>query len=69
MRSKQKIFEGLNKADGTSPTISTYGLLIAATIDGHEEHDVALMDIPGAFLQAENDEIILMLLYYGVHFN
>ena len=31
-------------------------------IDGHEERDVALMDIPGAFLQAENDEFIVMLL-------
>ena len=44
------------------PTISTDGLLVTAMIDGHEERDVAPMDIPGAFLQAENDEFILMLL-------
>ena len=36
--------------------------MITCTIDGHQERDVALMDIPGAFLQAENDEFIVMLL-------
>jgi len=60
--SKQRTFEGYRKADGTSPTVSTDGLLIATAIDGYEEHDVCIMDIPGAFLQAENDEFILMLL-------
>ena len=56
------MFEGYNKADGTSPTVSTDGLLITAAIDGHEDRDVCIMDIPGAFLQAENDEFVLMLL-------
>ena len=60
--SKQRIFEGYNKADGTLSTVSTDGLLVTTTIDGHKECDVTLMDIPGAFLQAENDEFILMLL-------
>ena len=59
--SKQRRFEGYNKADGTSLTVSTYGLLTTNTVDGHEECDVALMDIPGAFLWAKNDEFTLML--------
>ena len=62
MGSKQWIFEGYDKANGTSPTVSTYGLLITCMIDGHKECDVALIDIPGTFLQTENDEFILVLL-------
>jgi len=60
--SKMRTFEGYNKADGTSPTVSTDGLLITAAIDGYEGRDVCTMDIPGAFLQADNDEFVLMLL-------
>ena len=61
--SKQGPFKGYKKSDGgTSPTVSTYGLLITAAVDGYERRDVAIMDIPGAFLQAENDEFVLMLL-------
>ena len=61
--SKQGTFEGYNKADGISPTVSTDGLLITATINGDKQRDVTLMDIPVVFLQAENDEFILMLLW------
>ena len=60
--SKKRTFEGYSKANGTSPTVSTDGLIITTAIDGYEGRDVAIMDIPGAFLQAENDEFVLMLL-------
>ena len=60
--SKQRTYEGYNKADGASPTVSTDGLIVTAAIDAHENRDVAIMDIPGAFLQAKNEENILMLL-------
>ena len=36
--------------------------MITAAIDGYEQRDVATMDIPGAFLNAENDEYIVILL-------
>ena len=42
--------------------MSTDGLIVTAAIDAHENRDVAIMDIPGAFLQAKNEENILMLL-------
>jgi len=60
--SKQRTFEGYNKADGSSPIISTDGLLISAAIDGHENRSVLCLDIPGAFLNADNDEFVLMCL-------
>jgi len=60
--SKQRTFEGYNKADGSSPTVSTDGLIITSAIDGHENRDVMCLDIPGAFLNADNDEFVLMVL-------
>ena len=59
---KQRTFEGYNKAGGTSPTVPTDDILITTTIYGHKEHDLALMDISGAFLREENDEIFLCYL-------
>ena len=59
---KQRTFKGYKKSDGTSPTVSTDGLLITDAIDVHEVKDVAIIDIPGAFLQAKNDEFVVMLL-------
>ena len=60
--SKQRTFPGYVKSDAASPTVSTDGLIITTAIDAHEERDVAIVDIPGAFLQADNDEFVLMLL-------
>ena len=36
--------------------------MITAAIDGHQERDIAPMDIPDTFLQEENDKFILMSL-------
>ena len=40
--SKQRIFEGYKKSDGTSPTVSTDGLLITDGIDAHEGNEKAI---------------------------
>jgi len=45
---KQRLY--MQKED---TTLSFESLLISATIDAHEQRDVATTDIPGAFLQAE----------------
>ncbi len=44
------------------PTVSTEAVFITAVIDAHEEHDIACFDIPGAFLHADLDEDITMIL-------
>ena len=44
--------EGYDKADGSSSTISTDGLIVTMAIDAHEVRDVATMDISTAFLHA-----------------
>ena len=60
--SKQHNFDGCDKADGSSPTVSIDGLIVTTAVDAHEERDVATLDIPSAFLRAVNDEHIIMLL-------
>ena len=51
-----------SKQDTTSPTVSTESVFITSVIDAHEGRDVACFDIPGAFLHADSDEDITMIL-------
>ncbi len=50
------------KQDTTSPTVAMESVFITAVIDAHEGRDVACFDIPGAFLHADVDEDITMVL-------
>ena len=49
--------------DVSSPTVSTEALLITAAIDAAEERFVATCDITGAFLKADMDEFVLIVLH------
>ena len=46
----------------TSPTVLTESVLITAAIEATEGRDVAVIDLPGAFLHADMDEIVHMVL-------
>jgi hypothetical protein len=48
--------------DATSPTVALESVLITATIDAFEGCDVAMVDVPGAFLSAEMDEEVIMTI-------
>jgi len=54
------------KEETASPTASTEGIFITATIDAHEGRDVMTADIPNAFIQAslenlkDGDEKVIM---------
>ncbi len=50
------------KQETTSPTVSTEAVFITAVIDAHKERDVVCFDIPGAFLHADSDKDITMIL-------
>eukprot|EP00957_Ditylum_brightwellii_P185361 14114210-Ditylum_brightwellii.AAC.1 len=50
------------KGDAASPTVSPEAVLITAVIDTMEGRDVAVTDIPGAYLNAFMDEYVLMVL-------
>ena len=46
------------KEDSTSPTVKTESVLLTAAIDAKEKRDVAVVDVPGAFMQADMDDIV-----------
>ena len=52
----------IKKSESTSPTVSTESALITCCIDAMEGHEVAVADIPGAFLTADMDEYVYMVL-------
>ena len=60
--SKHRTFPGYVKSEWASPTVSTYGVTIISTIEAHEGHDVAVIDLPNAFINADNNKQTLMLL-------
>ena len=46
------------KEDASSPTVSIEAVMISCVIDALEGRDVAVADIPGAFMQAGMDEVV-----------
>ena len=57
---KQRLYT--KKEDASSPTASIEAVMITCAIDAKENRDVAIVDIPGAFMQADMDEIVHMRL-------
>eukprot|EP00804_Cyclotella_cryptica_P010749 CCRYP_005527-RA/>CCRYP_005527-RA protein AED:0.26 eAED:0.17 QI:0/0/0/1/1/1/3/0/840 len=58
--SKQRGY--IEKESAASPTVSTDSLMITAAIDTVELRDIVTLDIPGAFLHADLDEDVIMVL-------
>ena len=50
------------KYDASSPTVATESVLLSCVIDAKERRDVATVDIPGAFMQGDQDETVHMHL-------
>ena len=50
----------MSKEDSTSPTVSLPSVMITCTIDAHEGREVAIVDIPNAFVQTDSQEIKLL---------
>jgi hypothetical protein len=55
---QQRIYS--HKEDSRSPTEMIESVMLTSVIDAFEECDVATVDIPGAFLQADMDEILFV---------
>jgi hypothetical protein len=51
----------INAEEAASPTVSIEALMITSAIDASERRDVATADISGAFLQADIDELVLVM--------
>jgi hypothetical protein len=55
-RRKQR--ETTTKEEASSPTVAIKSVIISATIYEMEERDLVTVDIPGAFMQADIDEVV-----------
>ena len=59
--SKQR--DEFTKGEATSPTVTTDAVIITSAIDAHEGRDVAVIDLPGAFLHATMDDVVHMVMH------
>ena len=59
--SRQRLYTA--EEDASSPTVSTEALLITGAIDAAEERFIATCVITGAFLKAEIDDFVLIVLH------
>ncbi len=50
------------KEEATAPTVTSGAIFIQSTFFAHERRDVATCNIPGAFLQVDNPDYVLMHL-------
>ena len=53
---KQRAY--IAKEEATAPTVSTEAVFLTAIIDALENREVAVLDVPGAFMQADIDELV-----------
>ena len=54
--------EYIMREELTSPTVTTKAILITRVFDAKEKRQVAVVDLCGAFLHAENDHDIIMFI-------
>ena len=59
---RRKQQEMWTKQDSTPPTMAMESVFITAVINAHKGQDVGCFDIPGAFLHADLDEDVTMIL-------
>jgi hypothetical protein len=57
---KQQLYTA--KEDASSPTVSIESIMLTSVIDALEGRHVATADFPGAFMQADIDEVLHMRL-------
>ena len=57
---KQRIYK--TKEETSAPTVAIESLFLSSVIDAKEERSVVTLDIPGAFMQADMDEVLYMKL-------
>jgi Reverse transcriptase (RNA-dependent DNA polymerase) len=58
----QKQHEYTAKEDASSPTVAIEPVMLTSVIDTKENRDIETVDIPGAFMQADMDDIVHMKL-------
>jgi hypothetical protein len=52
--------EHIAKEEAAAPTAALESVFLTSTIDAKENREVVTIDIPGAFLHADNEEYVIM---------
>ena len=52
----------LGKVEAALPTVMVDSVLIKAAIEASENQDVAVIDLPGAYLHADMDDLVIMVM-------
>jgi hypothetical protein len=55
-RGQNKQQDYISKEDASSPTVATEAILLSCIIDAKEGRDVAVIDIPNAFIQTRVED-------------
>ena len=50
--------EKIMKQESTSPTVATKSVFLTAVVDAHEGRMVKIVDVPGAFMHADQDDLV-----------
>ena len=48
----------ITKQESASPTVATESVFITAVVDAHEGRTVKIVDVPGAFMHADQDDLV-----------
>ena len=59
---KQRTYNGYEKFNGSSPTVITDNIFLTGVIGANKNRAMSTIDTGNTFIQADNDERILMLL-------
>jgi hypothetical protein len=57
---KQRLYT--TQEEASSPTVAIESVMLSCVIDASEGRDVATVDIPGAFMQADMDDDVHVVL-------
>ena len=60
--SKQRTYDGYDKSDVLSLTVLTDSIFFTGVVEAHEKRAIGVLDISNAFLHADNNKQIPMLL-------
>ncbi len=52
--------EHITKEEAAAPTVKLESVFLTTTIDVKENREVVMIDIPGAFLHADNEDYVIM---------
>jgi len=53
--SKQRLW--INNEEASSPTVAVESVILSAIIDAKEQREVAVVDIPNAFIQTNSEKV------------